>query len=137
MKALITAAAVAALLLFVPASATGQAATTPDTAPKYEMAAEVRISGKVLTIHDRQCPVSGTIGAHFMLEAVGGKVYEVHLAPTKFTKMFDMIFTPGEKVEVLGNTLVFQGKDAIIAREVKHGNETVTFRDKKGNPSWN
>ena len=134
MKALITALAVAALVLLVPASAAAQAATD---SPKYDVAAEQTISGKVLSIHDRQCPVSGTIGAHFMLEAVNGKVYEVHLAPTKFTKMFEMVFTPGEKVEVLGNTLVFQGKDAIIARQVKHGNETVTFRDKKGSPSWN
>ena len=134
MKVLLTAAAIAALLL-VPASAAAQAALDPS--PKYDPATEISLQGKVLSVHDRQCPVSGTLGAHFMLEAVDGKVYEVHLAPAKFTKMFEMIFTPGEKVEVTGNTLVFQGKDAILARQVKHGNETVTFRDKKGNPSWN
>jgi hypothetical protein len=42
--------------------------------------------------------------------------------------MFDLVFTPGEKVDVSGNTLVFQGEDAILARQIKHGNETVTFR---------
>jgi hypothetical protein len=131
MKVLLTAVAITAALLLVPASAAAQAA------PKYDPAAEVTVQGKILSIHDRQCPISGTIGAHFMLEAVDGKVYEVHLAPAKFTKMFEMVFTPGEKVEVTGNTLVFQDKDALLARQVKHGNETVTFRDKKGNPSWN
>jgi hypothetical protein len=132
MKALLTTVAIAALLLLVPASAAAQTA-----APKYDSATEITIQGKVLSVHDRQCPVSGTLGAHFMMEALDGKVYEVHLAPATFTKMFDMVFTPGEKVEVSGNTLVFQGKDAILARQIKHGNETVTFRDKKGNPSWN
>jgi hypothetical protein len=131
MKLLLTTIAVAAILLLVPASAAAQAA------PKYDPSTEVTIQGKVLSIHDRECPISGTLGAHFMLEALNGKVYEVHLAPAKFTQMFDMVFTPGEKAEVTGNTLVFQGKDAIVARQVKHGNETVTFRDKKGNPSWN
>jgi DNA/RNA endonuclease YhcR with UshA esterase domain len=132
MKVLLTAVAITTALLLVPASAAAQAAS-----PKYDSATEVTIQGKIQSIHDRQCPVSGTIGAHFMLEAVDGKVYEVHLAPAKFTKMFEMVFTPGEKVEVTGTTLVFEGKDAILARQVKHGNETVTFRDKKGNPSWN
>jgi len=135
MKALLTTFAIAAILLLVPASAAAQAAQAPG--PKYDPATEITIQGKILSIHDRQCPVSGTIGAHFMLEALDGKVYEVHLAPAKFTKMFDMVFAPGEKVDVIGTTLVFEGKDAILARQVKHGNETVTFRDKKGNPSWN
>jgi hypothetical protein len=132
MKLLLTTLAVAATLLLAPASVAAQAAS-----PKYDPATEVTIQGKILSIHDRECPVSGTLGAHFMLEAVDGKVYEVHLAPAKFTKMFDMVFTPGEKVDVTGNALLFQGKDAILARQVRHGNETVTFRDKKGNPSWN
>ncbi len=135
MKVLLTTVAIAALVLLVPASAASQ--TTPTASPKYDMATETVIKGKVLSVHNRECPVTGTLGAHFMMEAIDGKVYEVHLAPTKFAKTFDMVFTPGEKVEVLGNTLIFQEKDAILARQVKHGNETVTFRDKKGNPSWN
>jgi|SRR5450432_268948 len=132
MKLLLITIAVAGILLLVPARAAAQAGS-----PKYDSATEVTVQGKILSIHDRQCPVSGTIGAHFMLEALNGKVYEVHLAPAAFTKTFDMVFTPGEKVDVIGNTLVFEGKDAILARQVKHGNETVTFRDRKGNPSWN
>ena len=132
MKALLLAVGIAALILLVPASS-----ATQELSPKYDPQQELTIQGNILSIHDRQCPVSGTLGAHFMLSAPDGKVYEVHLAPAKFTRMFDVVFTPGEKVEVTGTTLVFQGKDAILARQVKHGNETVTFRDKKGNPSWN
>jgi hypothetical protein len=135
MKTLITAVAIAALVLFTPLSAAAQ--TAPPASPKYDLTAETLIKGKILSVHDRECPVSGTMGAHFMLEATNGKVYEVHLAPTKFAKTYDMVFTPGEKVEVLGTTVVFQEKDAILARQIKHGTETVTFRDKKGNPSWN
>lgn len=135
MKALLTTFAIAALVFLVPASAVAQAAAP--ASPKYDLAQEKLILGKVVSAHDRQCPVSGTVGAHFMMEATDGKVYEVHLAPAKFTKDFDMVFAPGEKVEVLGDPLVFQEKDAILARQVKHGNETVTFRDKKGNPIWN
>jgi hypothetical protein len=135
MKTLITTVAVAALILL--ASASAAAGNAPATSPKYDRTAEASLKGTVVSVHDRQCPVSGTLGAHFMMQAANGKVYEVHLGPTTFTKTFDMVFTPGEKVEVLGNILTFQEKDTILARQVKHGNETVTFRDKKGNPSWN
>jgi hypothetical protein len=31
---------------------------------------------------------------------------------------------------------VFRGKRAVLDRQIKHGSEAVTFRDKKGNPSW-
>ena len=135
MKALLMTVFAAALVLLAPASAAAQAAAP--AVPKYDLAAEKLIVGKIISVHDRQCPVSGTLGAHFILQATDGKQYEVHLAPTKFAKNFDIAFTAGEKVEVLGNTLVFQEKDAIFARQVKHGSETVTFRDKKGNPIWN
>jgi len=133
MKVMVTTVAIAALILLAPTSAAAQSST----APKYDPAAETVIAGKVVSVHDRQCPISGTLGAHFMLETENGKVYEVHLAPAKFTKEFDMVFLPGDKVEVTGTTLVFQEKDAILARQVKHGTETVTFRDKKGIPIWN
>jgi len=133
MKTTLTTIAIAALVLLAATSAAAQSAS----APKYDPATESVITGKVVSVHERQCPVSGTLGAHFMLETETGKVYEVHLAPAKFTKEFDMVFRTGDKVEVTGIALVFQGKDAILARQVKHGTETVTFRDKKGNPIWN
>ena len=141
MKALVTIFAIAALVLLASVSTAAQSSSPSSSpssaAPKYDLSAESVIAGKVVSVHDRQCPVSGTLGAHFMLESEAGKTYEVHLAPTKFTKDFDMVFRPGDKVEVTGTVLVFQDKDAILARQVKHGTETVTFRDKKGNPIWN
>ena len=132
MKTLFTAVATLGLILLMSVSVSSQT-----VGPKYDPAAEVTIQGKVLSVHTRQCPVSGTLGAHFMLEGPNGKVYEVHLAPASFTKSFDIDFVAGEKVDVTGSVLVFEGKDAILARQVKHRNETVTFRDKKGDPAWN
>ena len=131
MKLRLTTLAVTAVMLLVPANASAQAAS-----PKYDPATEVTMQGKIPSIHDRECPVSGTVGAHFMLEATTGKVYTVHLAPVKFSEMFDMVFAPGEKVAVTGHTLDSRGRRNHPPR-VKHGNKTVTFRDKKGNPSWN
>jgi hypothetical protein len=132
MKTLLTAVATLGIILLMSVSVSSQT-----VGPKYDAAAEVTIQGKVLSVHNRQCPVSGTLGAHFMLEGINGKVYEVHLAPATFTRSFDIDFVVGEKVDVTGSVLVFEGKDAILARQVKHGNETVTFRDKKGDPAWN
>jgi hypothetical protein len=47
-----------------------------------------------------------------------------------------MVFARGDKVEVVGSKVKFNGSDAIIARELTRGQDTFTFRDKDGKPVW-
>jgi hypothetical protein len=43
---------------------------------------------------------------------------------------------PGDKIEVKGSRITFQGKPTIIAAEVKKGEETLKLRDENGFPVW-
>jgi len=65
--------------------------------PQYNSAAEATFRGTVQEVRDRICPVSGGLGSHFILK-LGV------LATTKFAKMYDVTFKPGDELEVIGVT---------------------------------
>jgi DNA/RNA endonuclease YhcR with UshA esterase domain len=104
--------------------------------PKYDVTQEQDFKGTIEEIRDRQCPVSGGMGAHVMLKLGDGQILEVHLAKTKFVKDYELTFTKGEQIEVKGVKVKFEGADTIFAREVKRGNDMYMFRDKDGKPIW-
>ena len=106
----------------------------PDV-PKYKVADEAKYKGTVDEVKDRDCPISGTMGSHLMVK-VEGKIYEAHVAPTKFVKNYEVVFQKGDEVEITGIKLVFQGVDAILVREIKRGNDDFVFRDPEGKPIW-
>jgi hypothetical protein len=103
--------------------------------PKYNPAAEAVYKGSVVDMRDRECPVSGGMGAHIIMD-LDGKEIEVHLATTSFTKMVEMNLKKGDAIEVTGWKTEFEGVQTIFAREVRHGNEVYTFRSKDGTPAW-
>lgn len=106
------------------------------TGPKYDVATETKFKGIIDDVHDRQCPISGGLGSHFNLKLADGKIVEVHLATTKFVKSYELVFNKGDEVEVIGSKVQFEGGDAILAREVKRGNDDFVFRDPQGKPIW-
>lgn len=111
--------------------------SAPDSTlvPKYNLSTEVRLRGMVVDINDHPCPISGGLGSHLILQTQEGTI-EVHLAPTKFVKEYQLIFARGDNVEVLGSRVIFQGKDALLAREIVRGEDTFVFRDANGKPVW-
>src|SRR5581483_6078064 len=104
--------------------------------PKYNSAAEADYKGTVEDLRDRECPVSGGMGAHIILKLQDGSTIEVHLATTEFTKMVEMNLKKGDTVEIKGWKTEFEGVQTIFAREVQHGNDTYVFRAKDGVPAW-
>jgi DNA/RNA endonuclease YhcR with UshA esterase domain len=104
--------------------------------PKYDPSTEVTLKGTVDEVRDRQCPVSGGLGSHIVLNLGSNKTIEVHLATTRFVKSYDLIFNKGDEVEVTGSKVTFEGVETIFAREVRRGNDTFVFRDKDGKPVW-
>lgn len=103
--------------------------------PKYKVADEAKYKGTVEEIKDRECPISGTMGSHLLVK-IDGKIYEAHLAPTKFVKNYEVVFQKGDDVEITGVKTVFQDVDALLVREIKRGNDDFVFRDPEGKPIW-
>ena len=113
-----------------------QSSAAGATVPKYDPATEAVFKGTVIEVKDRQCPVSGGMGSHVILKLADGSTIEVHLAPTKFVKTYELVFAVGDELEVTGSKVKFEGVDTIFAREVKRGNDDFVFRDKDGKPVW-
>jgi hypothetical protein len=113
----------------------GFAAQTP-AVPKYDPTKEAKFSGIVEEVRDRACPVSGGVGSHVILSLADGSRIEVHLATAKFVKAYDLAFAKGDRLEVVGTKVVFEGVETIFAREVRRGDDTFVFRDRDGKPIW-
>ena len=109
---------------------------TSGAVPKYDPAAEKVFKGVVSEVRDRECPMSRGVGSHVALTLADGSTIEVHLAPSKFVKIYDLTFAKGDQLEVTGTKVNFEGVDTIFAREVKRGSDTFVFRDKEGKPVW-
>ena len=107
----------------------GQAPKTP----KYDKATETTLKGTVDTIKTVPGADEGT---HFML-VDGDKTILIHVGPEKFLKEVEISFAKGDKVEVVGSKVKSsEGEDEILAREITKDNNTLTLRDKKGEPVW-
>ena len=64
------------------------------------------------------------------------KTFDVHLGPARLLKGKGFNFAKGDEIEVTGATAKSGGSEALIAREVKKGGETLVLRDARGIPKW-
>jgi hypothetical protein len=93
------------------------------------------IAGEVVSV-DKITPMKGmSQGNHIMLKTAKETI-SVHLGPEWYFENQAIKIKPRDKVEVKGSRITFQGKPAIIAAEIKKGNEVLKLRDEKGFPVW-
>lgn len=93
------------------------------------------IPGVVVSV-DKITPMKGmSHGVHMILKT-NKETLAIHLGPSWYIENQDIKIVPKDKVEVKGSRITFEGKPAIIAAEVKKGNEILKLRDEKGFPVW-
>jgi hypothetical protein len=93
------------------------------------------ITGEVVKV-DRVTPIRGmSAGVHLVVKTDKGDV-SVHLGPLWYLENQDVKIEPKDKVEIKGSRVTVQGKPALIAAEVKKGDETLNLRDEAGVPAW-
>ncbi len=108
---------------------------TANTEFAYDTTHQVTIEGKIQEVRDYNCPVTGTVGSHITVKNAEGTT-EVHLAPAKFLKEYEIVLKAGDEVKVVGSKITYEGKPSILAKTVTVGRETYAFRDDKGKPIW-
>jgi len=93
------------------------------------------VSGDVLRV-EAITPMKGmSYGVHLLVKA-DRETLSVHLGPAWYVENQDIKIEPKDKIEVVGSRITFEGKPAIIASEVRKGNEVLKLRDKNGFPFW-
>jgi len=103
--------------------------------PKFDPANQTTIKGIVDQISEYECPISGAVGSHLTVKSDEGTV-EVHLGTSSFLKEYGIAFAKGDTVQVTGTKTFFNGKPALLARQIVVGDRTYSFRDDKGIPLW-
>lgn len=93
------------------------------------------LAGEVTRV-DKFTPMHGmSTGIHLMVKT-NKETISVHLGPARYIESQDVRFEPGDKVEVTGSRITFEGQPAVIAAVVKKGDHVLKLRDDKGLPAW-
>ena len=93
------------------------------------------ISGEVTSV-DRITPAKGMAGGVHLNVKTDKETISVHVGPSWYLENQDVKIAAKDKVEVKGSRIIFAGKPAIIAAEVKKGDEVLKLRDDAGFPAW-
>lgn len=101
----------------------------------YDAKTVETVSGEVTGVQE-MTPFKGMgRGVHLMLKT-DKETISVHLGPVWYIERQDTKIAAGDKIEVKGSRITYQGKPAIIAAEIHEGDEVLMLRDASGIPMW-
>lgn len=111
--------------------------------PRYDTATVVTVSGTVEKVEETtmmggqmgEMRGMGGMGLHLVLKTTD-KTFTVLVGPASFANDKGFKFAKGDQIEVTGSQVKYEGADALIAREIKKGDKTLTLRNKDGVPEW-
>ena len=93
------------------------------------------VEGEVVSV-ENITPVKGMYsGVHLMVKT-GTETISVHLGPGWYMENQDLRIEPKDKVQIKGSRITYEGKPALIAAEIKKGEDTLRLRDDTGFPVW-
>jgi DNA/RNA endonuclease YhcR with UshA esterase domain len=101
----------------------------------YATANEITTSGTVDDVQEFFCPVSEDRGTHLVLKTDRGTML-VHVSIARFMRDHQLTLNRGDRLQVTGAKVRFQGKEGLIARQIIRGEEVFSFRDASGRPLW-
>jgi hypothetical protein len=93
------------------------------------------IEGKVLSIEKTTPPKNRGYGVHLTLQT-NKETIPVHLGPGWYIEKQTPKIEANDTITVTGSRVTIDGKSAIIAAQVKKGNEILKLRDENGIPAW-
>ena len=94
------------------------------------------LTGEVMSVESIPGKGGGrAYGVHFTLKT-DKETIPVHLGPSWYINKQNIKIEAKDKVEVTGSRVTFEGKPAIIAAEVKKGDQVLKLRDQAGIPLW-
>jgi hypothetical protein len=102
--------------------------------PRYDPAGEIDINGTVVSVREvpRGNPLSGL---HLVVSTQSGEI-DSYLGPADFVKEFDVTFSKGDTVNIIGSRVTFGGARVLLARQVRKGDVCLYLRDDTGYPNW-
>ena len=115
-------------------SAEPQGRSGMQSPPMYNVATEVTLTGTIDEVQTIAGP-SGQGGVHVVLKT-STETIRVNIGPSWFMTQEKYALAKGDAVAVTGSRVKLDTGEVVIAREIKKGAQTMTFRDAKGFPKW-
>ena len=103
-------------------------------ARNYNPATEATVKGTVEDVMQTTGNRGGA-GIHLSLKTDQG-IYDVHVGPAAYVSAQQFELAKGDTLEVIGSKANVNGKEILLARQIKKGNSTLTLRDEHGFPKW-
>ncbi|MBZ5628050.1 MAG: hypothetical protein LAO06_04205 [Acidobacteriia bacterium] len=101
----------------------------------YSAGNEFTTTGTVQDVQEFYCPVTEDRGTHLVLKTDHGTML-VHVALSRFLREQKFAIQSGERLQVTGAKIRYQGREGMIAREIVRRDEVLTLRDTSGKPRW-
>lgn len=93
------------------------------------------LEGEIVAV-DKFVPAKNmSYGVHALMKT-DKETISVHLGPGWYIENQDVQIASGDKVEVKGSRVTYEGKPALIAAEVTKGDDVLVLRDSHGFPRW-
>jgi hypothetical protein len=124
----------ATLAIALPHQAYGQPGRGPG-GRGYDPSTVETVSGQVVAVEHVPAGKGRSGGVHFTLKT-DRETLPVHLGPAWYLDKQKVRVERHDHVEVEGSRISFEGKPAIIARQVKKGGATLILRNEAGIPAW-
>jgi hypothetical protein len=93
------------------------------------------LQGKVLSVDTAIRGQGRSYGVHLTLQT-DKETVAVHLGPALYIDKQTPKIEANDTITVTGSRVTIDGKPAIIAAQVKKGNEILKLRDENGIPAW-
>ncbi|MDJ0620485.1 MAG: hypothetical protein QNJ63_27745 [Calothrix sp. MO_192.B10] len=101
----------------------------------YSPVALETISGEAIDVYQVTARRGQGYGLHLLLRT-SDQTIDVHLSPVRYLENEDFRIERGDVLEIKGEPVPTQGLSAMIAFEVKKGNDVLALRDENGYPLW-
>jgi hypothetical protein len=100
----------------------------------YNLSTVEDLKGEIMKI-DTINSGGWSAGIHVILKS-GKEMIPVHLGPGWYLSQQNFSLEINDQVEVKGSRVTYNNAPAIIAAELKKGNQTLKLRNEKGFPLW-
>jgi len=101
----------------------------------YDPATVQTLRGEVLKL-DKLIPMEGMSDGLDLVLKTKEETIPVHLGPVWYLEHQEFLIESGNRIEVVGSRMSFEGSPALIAAEVKKADKVLSLREENGFPLW-
>ena len=97
----------------------------------YDTKTVETVEGEVVSV-GKITPVKGMYSGIHLMVKTGTETISVHLGPSWYLENQDLRIEPKDKVQIKGSRITYEGKPALIAADIKKGEDSLKLRDEAG-----